>query len=112
MTETKAAEKVAEATPGVHTDDRASVDRELERQAVTYRRMVLVSGNGSDPVFEQGDIAVLDRKSIGRKTLTKLVEALAEARATGLVLNDDVLSDLPIREREALAEKLPLMVLG
>ena len=90
----------------------AAPEQELERQPITFRRMVLVSGNGSDPVFERGDIAVLDRKSIGRKTLTKLVQTLAEANATGLVLNDDVLSDLPIREREALAEKLPLMVLG
>jgi hypothetical protein len=111
MTETKAPAKVAEAAPGADTGDRASA-QELERQAVTYRRMVLVSGNGSDPAFEQGDIAVLDRTSIGRKTLTKLVEKLAEAKATGLVLNDDVLSDLPMREREALAEKLPLMILG
>jgi hypothetical protein len=114
MTETtKAPAKVAQATaPGAEPQQRARPEPDLEQKAVSYRRMVLVSGNGSDPVFEQGDIAVLDRKSIGRKTLTKLVEALAEARATGLVLNDDVLSDLPIREREALAEKLPLMVLG
>lgn len=86
--------------------------REPERSTITYRRMVLVSGTGSEQPFEPGDIAVLDRKSIGRKTLTKLVERLAEVNATGLVLNDDVMSDLPIREREALAEKLPLLVLG
>lgn len=114
MTElTKAPEKVAQATAaGAESHERARPAADLEPKAVSYRRMVLVSGNGGDPEFEQGDIAVLDRKSIGRKTLTKLVERLAEARATGLVLNDDVLSDLPIREREALAEKLPLMVLG
>lgn len=83
-----------------------------EAATITYRRLVLVSGTAMDLGFEQGDIAVLDRKSIGRKTLTKLVERLAEAKATGLVLNDDVLSDLPIRERESLSEKLPLLVLG
>ncbi|MGH2691130.1 MAG: PucR family transcriptional regulator [Actinomycetota bacterium] len=112
MTESKTSAKTTEATAGADTQARAAAQPELERQAITYRRMVLVSGNGSDPSFEQGDIAVLDRKSIGRKTLTKLVETLAKANATGLVLNDDVLSDLPIRERDALAEKLPLLVLG
>jgi hypothetical protein len=113
MTETKISAKVTtDVAAGAETEARARPEPALERQAITYRRMVLVSGNGGDPAFEQGDIAVLDRQSIGRKTLTKLVERLAEANATGLVLNDDVLSDLPIREREALAEKLPLLVLG
>src|SRR5687768_4986252 len=112
MTESKAATKAQAVVAGADTQQHIAPEPELERQAVSFRRMVLVSGNGSDPVFERGDIAVLDRKSIGRKTLTALVERLAEANATGLVLNDDVLSDLPIREREALAEKLPLLVLG
>src|SRR5687767_11506871 len=113
MTEIKTKTDVAEQTASdAGTQQAAPAAAELERQAITFRRMVLVSGNGSDPVFERGDIAVLDRKSIGRKTLTKLVESLAEANATGLVLNDDVLSDLPLREREALGEKLPLLVLG
>ena len=113
MTETtKVSAKAIEAPSGAEPTQHAKPEQELERQAITFRRMVLVSGNGSDPTFERGDIAVLDRQSIGRKTLTKLVERLAEAHATGLVLNDDVLSDLPIREREALAEKLPLMILG
>jgi hypothetical protein len=113
MTEIKASIDVAEQTASsAGTQPSAAAAPELERQAITFRRMVLVSGNGSDPAFERGDIAVLDRKSIGRKTLTKLVESLAAANATGLVLNDDVLSDLPLREREALGEKLPLLVLG
>jgi hypothetical protein len=112
MTEIKAPAKTAEAAPGADTGRKPSAAPELERHAITYRRMVLVSGNGSDPSFEQGDIAVLDRQSIGRKTLTKLVERLARAKAMGLVLNDDVLSDLPMRERESLAEKIPLLVMG
>jgi hypothetical protein len=74
--------------------------------------MVLVRGSGRDPMIEPGDLAILDRKSIGRKTLTTLVQRLAKAGAGALVLNDDVLSDLPIREREALGEQLPLLVLG
>jgi hypothetical protein len=112
MTETKISTKATEVAAGAEPETRAKPEQPVERPAVTYRRMVLVSGNGGDPIFEQGDIAVLDRQSIGRKTLTKLVERLAEANATGLVLNDDVLTDLPIREREALGEKLPLLVLG
>ena len=111
MTDIKIDTEIQTAAPASTQQD-AAAEPELERQPITFRRMVLVSGNGSDPAFERGDIAVLDRKSIGRKTLTKLVQRLAEANATGLVLNDDVLSDLPMREREALAEKLPLMVLG
>lgn len=109
---TKVSAKAVEAVSGAETTHHPKPEQEQERQAVTFRRMVLVSGTGSDPAFERGDIAILDRQSIGRKTLTSLVQRLAEANATGLVLNDDVLSDLPIREREALAEKLPLLVLG
>ncbi|MGH2710250.1 MAG: PucR family transcriptional regulator [Actinomycetota bacterium] len=113
MTDIKTTTETAEqSAPAASAPQGAPAEPDQERPPITFRRMVLVSGNGSDPVFERGDIAVLDRKSIGRKTLTKLVERLAEANATGLVLNDDVLSDLPIREREALAEKLPLMILG
>jgi hypothetical protein len=113
MTDIKTGTEISQQTaPPASAQQGGAAEPEIERQPITFRRMVLVSGNGSDPVFERGDIAVLDRKSIGRKTLTKLVQRLAEANATGLVLNDDVLSDLPIREREALAEKLPLMVLG
>ena len=114
MTETRAPATKAKAA--LATDDGAEApvkdELERERQAITYRRMVLVTGNNSDPTFEQGDIAVLDRASIGRKTLTKLVQRLADSGAAGLVLNDDVLSDLPIRERESLSERLPLLVLG
>ena len=112
MSETKTQAKTK--IDGAHTEaaEAAKPQPELERTAVTYRRLVLVTGNGAGMTFEQGDIAVLDRQSIGRKTLTSLVDRLARANVAGLVLNDDILSDIPIRERESLAEKLPLMVLG
>lgn len=115
MTETRApivTETRAEAGADAAQGQRTAADVQPEQPTITYRRLVLVSGTGTEPTFEHGDIAVLDRQSIGRKTLTKLVERLAEANAVGLVLNDDILSDLPIREREALGEKLPLLVLG
>ena len=48
MTElTKAPEKVAQATAaGAETNERARPAADLEPKAVSYRRMVLVSGNG------------------------------------------------------------------
>ena len=115
MTETKtsiAAKTRVEPEAEASREEQARPEAQSEQPTITYRRLVLVSGTGTELSFEQGDIAVLDRQSIGRKTLTKLVERLAEANAVGLVLNDDILSDLPLRERESLAEKLPLMVLG
>ena len=96
------AEQTERAVPAVERDG----------SIATQRRMILVSGDGTDPAFESGDLAVLDRRSIGRKTLTGLVERLAEAGACGLVLNDDVMADIPLREREHLGERLPLLVLG
>lgn len=113
MSETRAPITKAKTTPAeAAAEPTAPPVQELERPTITYRRFVLVSGKVSEPLFEAGDIAVLDRSSIGRKTLTKLVERLASAGAAGLVLNDDVLSDIPLRERESLGEKLPLLVLG
>ncbi len=104
---TEATRAPATAAPGPTT---TSTERQIA--PTIRRRMVLVRGTGRDPRIEPGDLAVLDRKSIGRKTLTRLVQRLVQAGASGLVLNDDVLSDLPMREREALGERLPLLVLG
>ena len=98
--------------PDAQPDHAERVAVERAGSMATQRRLILVSGDGADPAFESGDLAVLDRRSIGRKTLTGLVERLAEAGACGLVLNDDVMADIPLREREQLAERLPLLVLG
>jgi hypothetical protein len=102
------------ATPApAEAPERAPVRAPTEERLKSLRRrVILVTGNGKDPMFEAGDLAVLDRKSIGRRTLTRLVERLAEAGAAGLVLNDDVLSDVPLKERSSLGDKLPLLVMG
>jgi hypothetical protein len=109
---------MSESTQGTVTTGASTAPAPVKRSSVAppattlQRRVVLVRGSGTDPTIEAGDLAVLDRKSIGRKTLIRLVDRLVKAGATGLILNDDVLSDLPLRERETLGERLPLLVLG
>lgn len=110
---TKTSRRAPEATVAkVATGSSSAIERHDERRSALTRRFVLISGNPSELAIEPGDVGVLDRRSIGRKTLTRLVAKLASAGAAGLVLNDDVMSDIPLREREALSEQLPLLLLG
>jgi hypothetical protein len=110
---TKKPAVTGEETAPAEAPERAPVRAPVEEHPKSLRRrVILVTGNGKDPTFEAGDLAVLDRKSIGRRTITRLVERLAEAGAAGLVMNDDVLGDIPMKERASLGEKIPLLVMG
>jgi hypothetical protein len=74
--------------------------------------MVAVSGTGPARDVGLGDIAVLDRRAIGRRSLVRLADELALRGAAGLVVSDETVAPLPADLRTAIEEKIPILVVG
>lgn len=80
--------------------------------APVRRRMVPIAGVNAPDDLASGDLAVLERSSIGRRTLTRLADELAARGAAGLVVSEALLKGCSDEDRAAIAERLPLLVLG
>lgn len=76
------------------------------------RRMVSVKAAGPADEVGIGDLAVLERKSVASRTLSRLVEDLTARGAAGLIVPQELADSLTGDERQAIAERLPLMVIG
>ncbi|HEX9891541.1 MAG TPA: helix-turn-helix domain-containing protein [Actinomycetota bacterium] len=76
------------------------------------RRVVSVKATGPADEVGIGDLAVLERKSVASRTLSRLVEDLVARGAAGLIVPQELADSLPQAEREDIAERLPLMVVG
>lgn len=78
----------------------------------TSRRMVPVSGTGPARDIGFGDIAILDRNVVGRRSLVRLAEELALRGAVGLVVSEETVAPLPADLRRSIEERIPLLIVG
>jgi len=78
----------------------------------TSRRFVPVTGAGPTKDVGVGDIAVLDRNVVGRRSLVRLADELALRGAAGLVVSEETIAPLPADLRSAIRERIPLLVVG
>ena len=81
-------------------------------QSPIQRRLVRVRATDAAEVIGIGDLAILERRSIARRTLSRLVEDLVARGAAGLVIHQELADCLSAEEREALEDRLPLLVVG
>jgi PucR C-terminal helix-turn-helix domain/GGDEF-like domain len=79
-------------------------------RAFTSRRFVPVAGAGPTKDVGVGDIAVLDRNVVGRRSLVRLADELALRGAAGLVVSEETIAPLPADLRRSIQERIPLLV--
>lgn len=76
------------------------------------RRIVSIKGAEPPDTLGPGDLAVLERKTIGKRTLLRMAESLSARGAAGLAVNQSTVKNLSTSERRAVEEWVPLLVMG
>jgi hypothetical protein len=76
------------------------------------RRVVPVTGRGPAREVSVGDLCVLDRPSLGRRRLLRLVSELALRGAAGLIISEEAVAPLPATLRSSIEERIPLLVVS
>lgn len=71
--------------------------------------MIPLRGTTAPEDIAAGDLVVLERRTIGKKTLARLADDLASRGAAGLIIPEEVLEELPMEERQAIEDMIPLL---
>src|SRR5947209_2343707 len=84
---------------------RARADGEASKPPPLARRLVPVTGTSPAEDLVVGDLAVLDRKTLGRRNLVRLADELALRGAAGLIVSKQTVAPLPADLRRAIEER-------
>ena len=94
----------------IRAEMREMAQEVADRNAPVPRRLVPVTGTTPAVDLSVGDLAVLDRKALGRRSLLRLADELALRGAAGLIVSRETIAPLPTELRGAIEERIPLLV--
>src|SRR5436190_16451015 len=66
------------------------------------RRLVPVGGTGPAGEISVGDLAIVSRSRLGRRSLVRLADELALRGAAGLILSEEIVAPLPADLRRSI----------
>src|SRR5437764_9909167 len=94
----------------IREEIRVRADGVASRPVHMTRRMVPVSGTSPSTEVAVGDLAVLERRNLGRRSLLRLADELALRGAAGLIVSQETVLPLPPDLRRTIEERIPLLV--